>query len=111
MNNRRKFISTAGLAIAGITVTGLQGQSLVSRRSPAEREVFRIISRYGAAESVRRSPGSGGEVTITVRMHSPEALAETFTGSRVLPFGKIRATGNSLRFHHRGTEFHLENLA
>ena len=109
MNNRRKFMSVTGLAVAGIGIGGVRGPLLMSHESRAEREVFRVVAGYGSQESVTRSSGLG-TVTIKVRMHSAEALAETFTNMGSLPFERVHALGNTLCFQHRGTEFLLENL-
>ena len=111
MNTRRKFLSVAGLAVAGASIPSLRAQSPPRTGSRAERDVFRVISHYGSRESVTRSPGSTGTVAITVRVRSREAFAETFTGPRGLPFDRIRAAGNTLRFRYQGVEFLVENLA
>ena len=111
MKNRRKFMSVTGLAVAGISITGLRGQSLDGHRSTAERDVFRVVARYGSRQSVQRKPGSTESVAIKVRMHSHEAFAETFAGQRGVPFEKVHAAGNTLRFQHNGVNFLLENVA
>lgn len=111
MNNRRKFISVAGLAVIGASVTTLRGQPLVSHASPAERDVFRVVAEYGTKESVTRTTGPTGTVSLKVRIHSHEAFADAFVGPRGLPFDKIHASGNTLRFQHKGVNFLLENLA
>lgn len=107
MKNRRKFITVAGLAVAGVSITGLQAQAPDRHQSSAERDVFKVVSQYGSSQSVHR--GKSDSVAIRVRMHSHEAFAETFAGPAGSPFERVHAEGNTLRFQHKGVEFLLEN--
>lgn len=104
-------MSVTGLVVGGATIGGLQAIELGGSRASAEREVFKVVSDYGTARSVRRTEGKNALTRIKVQMESQEAFARTFASEKGAPFERIHAAGNNLRFQHQGVEFLLENVA
>lgn len=109
-SGRRNFITLASLAAAGAALG--ESNTIFTSQAPsdAKTDVLDIVSKYGTPCQISGDQGNTRGVSIKVKMHSHAAFARTFNGEAGLPFEKIHAAGNILRFQHRGVEFALENL-
>jgi hypothetical protein len=109
LNNRRRFIRTAGLIAGAAALSGLPlAASEPPAASVAEREVSAVIGRYGSCIGISRDAVRATE--FKVKIHSARHFAKVFDPQH-LPFERIYVgPENALKIKHGGAEFTIVNV-
>jgi hypothetical protein len=110
ITDRRKFINSVGMTACVTAIGGLiSPASAASRRTTAESDVARVVSRCGISKSVTRNASGGFDIQFEIFCY--RKFADVFSNQSKLPFRDIHAAGNRLSFRHRGLDFNLIGVA
>ena len=102
-------MKTTGLVAGGVAAGGVGLLTDVDGLGNPEREVLKVVSKYGNA--VKQVKNDDGGFEFTVQMNGMDQFSRVFCESEGNPFEKIYAEGNSMKFVHRGVPFTLQNVA
>ncbi len=103
-NPRRSFLRNSSLTLGGL-ICGVS--TTAAAVTSAETDVLAVVRAYGTIFLQKRL---NGESYVKVRINSHADFARVFVGRDGIPFDRIHADGNLLRFQHRGEAFVIENF-